>query len=448
LEKFSPHTTKQDTAIFSKKKIIINATGIQWGKTRTGAWRTKMAMHRFIHPEDSFIVAAPTYKIMQQATLPAFLQIMRGFGEYSKGDAVFRMHNGGTCYMRTATDPDSVVGITNCRHIWGDEAGLFPLYFHENLQARASFKKAPICYTTSPYSLNWIYTDYIRVIHKIHKKIARGAPLDEVEQQLLDDVELVQATSKENPYFPDDEYDRKKATMDPRRFNMVYGGEFNRIEGLVYDCFREETHIVAPETLPKGTYYMAGVDWGYTNPACIVVIAVTPDGSFIVVNEFYKTQQTIGEMVTAAKGLTRIYGIKRFYCDPSSPANIVEFNKEKLTAIPADNEIRAGIDSVYETIKDDKLRVFSGRAPNLLDELATYHYPSDPDINADKDIKEMLPVKQYEHSMDAMRYLIYSLKKSGLKTRQAVVPGMTPMDARLHAQDRAILRNLDAEYDW
>lgn len=78
-----------------------------------------MAMHKYTAETDAFIVAAPTYKIMQQATLPEFLKVMRGFGEYHKGDAMFKMNNGGTCYMRTATDPDSVVGITNCRSIWG-----------------------------------------------------------------------------------------------------------------------------------------------------------------------------------------------------------------------------------------------------------------------------------------------------------------------------------------
>ena len=53
--------------------------------------RIKILMHRFTDKSDNFIIAAPTYKIMQQATLPAFLQMMEGYGEYSKADAVFRM---------------------------------------------------------------------------------------------------------------------------------------------------------------------------------------------------------------------------------------------------------------------------------------------------------------------------------------------------------------------
>lgn len=445
---FEPHSEKQDRAIFSQAPIIIAGTGIQYGKTTIGAIRTKMAMHRYIDPTDNFIIAAPTYKIMQQATLPEFLKWMGGVGEYHKGDAIFKMHRGGTAYLRTATDPDSVVGITNVRHIWGDEAGLYSLYFHENLQARASFRQAPICYTTSPYALNWLYTDYIRRHQAIAKKVANGDNLTAEEQRFWNEVEVIQATSRENPFFPDEEYERKRATMDPRRFNMVYGGNFERMEGLVYDCFRDFTHVVPVETLPERTQYVAGVDWGFTNPASILVFGVAPNGTVYLVSEWYKPQQTIGSIVEAAKRLKSYFGIDRFYCDPSAPANIMEFNKAKLTAIPGDNDIRAGIDAFYEWIAADRFRVFYGRAPNFLDEISAYHYPTEVDVDADKDVKERLPVKQYDHAMDAARYCLYALKKTGLKKRQ--LAGSAPRkDLSLHIYDDLIKKNIGGQdYDW
>jgi len=423
------------------------ACGIQAGKTFAGALRIKMAMHKYTDPSDAFIIAAPTYKILQQATLPAFLKIMAGYGEYSKGDAVFKMHKGGTCYMRTATDPDSVVGITNVRCLWGDEAGLYPLYFHENLQARAAFRQAPICYTTSPYSLNWIYTDYVKVNQKIQKKLSAGEPLSDRENKFRGEVEIIQMTSRENPFFPEDEYERKKATMDPRRFNMVFGGNFERVEGLVYENFRQETMVIPPETLPDKTLYVAGVDWGYTNPACILVFGIAPNGFVYLVAEYYKARQRIMELVEVAQRLKITYGIQRFYCDPASPENIQEFNRAKLTAIPADNSIRPGIDAVSELMGAGKFRVFAGRAPNFLDEISSYHYPSDPDIHADKDIKEQLPVKQYEHSMDAMRYCLFAIKNTMGRKRN--ITESRDVDKRLHIHDDLIKKNLIGnEYDW
>lgn len=431
---FKPHCLKQNRAIHSEKPMVLLATGIQFGKTLVGAVRTRIFMHKYHDSQDNFIITAPTYKILQQATLPAFLKLMEGLGDYSKVDAVFRMHNGGTCYMRTATDPDSVVGITNVRHIWGDEAGLYPLYFHENLQARASFKQCPIVYTTSPYSLNWVYTDYIRKLRK--------------NPELMPDVELIQARSDENPYFPREEFERKRRSMDPRRFNMIYGGEFNKIEGLVYDCFRDDRDIAEPFTLSPKTTYIAGVDWGYTNPAVILVFGVEPDGSVYLVGEHYRTQQTIGDLVNVAIRFKKVYNIDRFYCDPSSPANLVEFAKAGLVAVAADNDIRSGVDALYELIKDNKFKVFSGRAPNFMDEISIYHYPTEQDVSADKDVKERQPVAQYNHAMDAARYVAIALKSTGGKKRVPKMPGETTRDLRHHKQDDLLKAGLSEEYDW
>ena len=432
---FKPHSPKQDKALFSGKPITICATGIQWGKTTVGAMFIKMLMHQHTNARDNFLITAPTYKIMQQATLPEFLRVMDGYGEYSKVDACFKMHNGGTCWMRTGTDANSVVGITNVRGVWGDEAGLYSLYFHENIQARASVKEAPIIYTTSPYSMNWIYSDYIRPY---------------IKGTLHEDAVVIQARSDENPFFPKQEFLRKKATMNPRRFNMIYGGEFHKLEGLVYECFEEDYHIVERKKLDERTIYVAGVDWGYSNPAVILVLAVTPNDGVFLVAEYYKENQTIGELVDVGVRLKRHYNIERFYCDPSSPANIVEFNRAKLTAIASDNDIRSGIDSTYELIASDRFHVFEGVAPHFVDEISMYHYPTDIDVKPDKDVKEQLPVKQFDHAMDALRYPIYAMHKTrGLFNKRTPVVGKhKTVDTRLHIVDDLLKRNIDNDYDW
>jgi phage terminase large subunit len=431
----APHSDKQERAIFSERPLVIAATGIQYGKTTIGALRTKIAMHTYTEVDDGFIVAAPNYKIMSQATLPAFLKIMEGFGEYKEAKAEFHMHNGGICYMRTATDPDSVVGITNVRHIWGDEAGKFPLYFHENLQARSSFKEAPICYTTSPYTLNWVYKDYIRKRMK--------------DQTCLPELELIQARSDENPFFPKAEFERKRASMDPRRFNMIYGGQFTKMEGLVYENFSEDLHVCEPRSFDPGTIFIGGVDWGYTAPACILILAVTPNDGVYLVSEFYKSGQTIGQLVEVAQRYKAIYGIERFYADPSSPANIAEFGKGGLTCLEADNDIRPGVDACYEYIQKDQFKVFRGKAPHFIDEISLYHYATEEDIDADKDVKERGPVKQHDHAMDAWRYPMLALKKShNFRKLVPRVPGTSSADLRSHKSDHILKRKLTDEFDW
>jgi PBSX family phage terminase large subunit len=404
---FVCHSEKQERLIFSDKKITAAITGIQWAKTTSGAWWMKRKMFEHKEPDDNFIITAPTYKIMKQSTLPAFLKIMDGFGEYKAGDAEFHMNGGGVAYMRTGTEPDSIVGITNVRAVWGDEAGKYSLYFWENIQGRASFKDAPIMLTSTPYAMNWFFKEIL----KPYKTKTR------------DDLLVIQAKSCDNPYFPMAEYERRRLTMDPRRFNAMYNGEFEKMQGLVYDCFSEETHVCEPLKLPLGTRYFAGVDWGTTHPFVISVRAVTPAGEHFQVSEFFKSGYTLMDFISVAEKLKQVWDIQTFYCDPSQPGYIEEFNRHGLSAIPADNDIRRGIDLHYNLMKEGKFKLFKGSNQNTIDGLETYHYPEPDDLGPDDASKEKNPVKQDDDAMDAMRYVTIMTYHSGIK-KTPHVPGL------------------------
>jgi PBSX family phage terminase large subunit len=388
---FKPHSDKQELALTSDKKIVLVSTGIQWGKTMTGAMRLKVAMHQFRSPDDTFILTAPSYKIMKQSSLPAFLKVMQGVGEYNKNDAEFKMFGGGTCYMRTMTEPDSIVGITNVRAIWCDEAGKYSLYAWENIQNRASFKQAPIWITTTPYSLNWVYKELVR------------------QKDKRDDLVVIQATSKENPYFPAAEYDRKEKEMAPVRFRQTYGGAWEKMAGLVYDCFSDIENICEPMQLPVGTRVFGGIDWGHTHPFVLLVRAVTPDGYHFQVAEFYKVGMTINDIVNIARQLRNVWDIERFYCGPDRPENIQELNRAGLTAVAANNDVKFGVDKHYELIKTRRYQIFRDTSPHTLDEMETYHWPAIEDVEPDKNTKDPNPVKQDDDCMDCNRYISASI---------------------------------------
>ena len=385
---FSVHSEKQERLIFSDHKITAAITGIQWAKTTSGAWWMKRKIFEHTEKENAFLVCAPTYKILKQSTLPAFLRIMEGMGDYRYGDDEFITNWGTKVYMRTGTDPDSIVGITNVRAVWGDEAGKYSLYFWENIQGRASFRDAPIMLTSTPYAMNWFFKEILKPFK------AGNRP----------DVLVIQAKSCDNPYFPMAEYERRKLTMDPRRFNAMYNGEFEKMHGLVYDCFEEDIHLVEPIQLPIGTRYYAGVDWGTTHPFVIHVRAVTPEGMHYQVAETFRTGYTLMDMVQVAKMQKQVWDIQTFYCDPSQPGYIEEFNRHGLSAVKADNDIRRGIDLTYNLIKENKLKFFNNACSNTIDGLNTYHYPEPEDLGPDDSSREPNPVKQDDDAMDAMRY--------------------------------------------
>ncbi len=414
---FEPHSDKQLEVLESQDDITIAGTGIQWGKTEIGAMWFKTQLHTYTDEKDNFIITSPNYKTLQQSTLPPFLRAMQGYGTFNKTDSCFKMHQGGTVWIRTATEPDSIVGIPQVRAIWGDEAGKYSLYFWQNIEGRAAPKNARILLTTSPYALNWIYTDLIK-------------PKREGKRP---DVRLVQANSSENPYFNREVYEKRRQTMDPRRFAMMYGGEWGRMAGLVYDCWDDDQNLVLPLQLPSDTRYYGGIDWGYyPDPFVLKIRAVTTDGRHYGVSEFVKTGLTIPDIVQICKQKKQIYGLTRFYADPSQPGSIEELNRNSCPTEGADNDIRRGIDLHYELIKTRKYKEFIDACPHSKSERETYHYPEVKDLGPDQSSKELLPVDQNNHTMDVDRYLSLMLYRTQIKHRPKS-PGdeLKPNETRL-----------------
>ena len=356
-----------------------------------------MLMHTFTDPTDNFIITSPTFPIISQSTLPPFLRLMDGLGKHNKKDNCFEMHGGGTCWFRTGRDPDSIVGIPNVRGILGDEAGKYSLYFWENIQGRADPKGAPIMLVTSPYALNWLYKEIIRP--KTRDKNARP------------DVSLIQAASVDNPYFNAERYHARKLTMDPRRFNMMYGGDWLKASGVVYDCFDEDENQCAAMALPSGTKFYGGIDWGFTEPFVLKTRAITPGGAHYGVSEFYQAGLTIHDIERIVCQRVAVYGIETIYAGPDRPENILALNTAlskaglRCSCVPADNSKRLGIDRHYELLKTRRMKYFRGMNPQTLDEIESYHYPEPDDLDTDDNVKDALPVEQNDHAMDADRYI-------------------------------------------
>ncbi len=394
---WTPHSVKQQDALYSKHPLTVVATGIQWGKTTVGAIWLKMMMHRYTSPDDNFIITSPTFPIISQSTLPPFLKLMEGLGVHNKQLNCFKMYGGGTCWFRTGTEPDSIVGIPKVRAILADEAGKYSLYFWENIQGRADPNNAPIMIVTSPYSLNWMYREIIRP--KMKDKEARP------------DVLLIQASSVENPHFSRERYDARELTMDPRRFKMMYGGGWDKVDGLVYDCFDEDENQCDEIPIPAGSRIVGGIDWGFTEPFVFKIRAITPDGMHYDIAEVYRSQLTISDVIKIVQSLVVTYSVTMIYCDPSQPAHIEELNRTfrkqgiKCGAVPANNDIRIGIDRHYELVKTRKWKLFRNVNKHTVDELETYHYPAIDDLKPDQKMVDQKPVQQNDHAMDATRYI-------------------------------------------
>ncbi len=104
-EGFLAHSEKQEKALFFETPMGLLACGIQFGKTKVGSVWMSMKNHTYTDPTDNFLIVAPTYKILTQSTLPPFLELMRGRGQFNKADMSMKVTGGGTVYMRSGENP-------------------------------------------------------------------------------------------------------------------------------------------------------------------------------------------------------------------------------------------------------------------------------------------------------------------------------------------------------
>ena len=163
-------------------------------------------------------------------------------------------------------------------------------------------------------------------------------------------------------------------------------------------------------TKPKSV--IAGVDFGYINPAVMLVIAIDNDDIFYVLDELYKSGLTIKELIAKGLELKGKYNIEMFFADPSQPAYIREMNNEGLYTIPAKNDILPGISAVSEKLKikgNGKPSLFiDKKCKHLIHELENYKYA---EKNGSGGAYAEIPVKKDDHACDALRYAVYSMKK-------------------------------------
>lgn len=201
------------------------------------------------------------------------------------------------------------------------------------------------------------------------------------------------------------------------RYLRLRKGLWAAAEGSVYDTFDRALHIKdEADSIP--TYYLAGVDWGFTNPGVIQVWGIDSDKRMIRVREIYRTKKTIDWWIIQATKIRETYNCT-FVCDPSEPGYIQQFRNVGLSVVEAFNDISLGINNVQQRLgagPDKRTRIVFLRDALVErdEELASKHKPTcaEEEIEAyvwpkgadGKALKEV-PMDDNNHAMDAMRYV-------------------------------------------
>src|SRR5262249_40601538 len=233
----------------------------------------------------------------------------------------------------------------------------------------------------------------------------------------------------------DPDYLANLQSLPPVERARLLGGNWKvRTEGLVFggllDCIVEPHHVDAVR-------YVAGVDWGWKNPAAILIGAVDADGCLYIVDGIYGTHLTMDgetgelshdarDLVALARAASRRYPVELWYCDPAEPRSIQRFRRSDLTALEGYNKsILLGIQMVNARIRSGRLKVFNS-CKGLIREAGLYRYPTPEErrlLNTEN------PLDQDNHSASALRYLVCGLDRVALARAGAPPMRMRDLDA-------------------
>lgn len=346
-------------------------------------------------PGQTWIVAEPTERMVRRVLLtdtsrrPSLVTFMRMFdlgARYVAGTGMLYTRYG-TMFLSTAERPDTWQG-GHVAGAWLDEAGLMSLEAWETCVQRVGYEGGTILITTTPYNMGWLKTE-------VYDRWLAGDP----------DYNVMQFPTWANPSYPMAAIERAKRLLSPVRFGMLYEGAFGRPEGLVYDVFDRERHVVEPFELPASWERYGGLDFGFNDPTAGAFLAKSPDGVYYWYDEHYlreETTQRHGAVLMAKGG-----DAYPWVADSAQPGAIAELRRMGLTVNPAFSKaVNDGIDTVYSLFAADRLRVFS-TCKHGLDELESYVWKRSEGGFRDE------PVKANDHLLDALRYVLHSLERGG-----------------------------------
>jgi PBSX family phage terminase large subunit len=286
-----------------------------------------------------------------------------------------------------------------------DEVTLMPESFVEQAIARCSVTGSTLWFNCNPESpYHWFFVKFV-------KQAKRKGLL------------ILHFTMKDNLTLSD---------IIRKRYETMYSGVFYKrfVEGLwvaasgvVYDMFDTEKNVTKRRDFPLTEQYVA-VDYGTSNPCVFLHGGVytepgDPEPHIVFLNEYYydsRAQDRQKSDSQYADDMEDFYlktGLDRstvqVIIDPSANSFSVELKGRGFRVVDGENAVLDGIRCVSSQLSTGRMLVHEDCASMLM-EIMTYAW----DTRSQRRGVD-LPLKESDHAMDAMRYLVYTIAKGKLQ---------------------------------
>lgn len=389
------HPTQEIVAKSKARFRVVNC-GRRWGKTTLAI--LEMVAKGVFKDDARIVYIAPTYQQardiawneLKKICIPITINVNE-----ARLEITIKTKNGGTSiiWLRGWESVETLRGQRFDFVVIDEIASMrnFFLQWQEVIRPALTDRKGHVLFISTPKGFNHFYDLFNTV--------------DE-------DYASFHFTTYDNPHMPVEEIEKAKKELPEDRFHQEYMADFRKQEGLVYKEFNRDRHVI--HTIPDTTYveYIAGIDFGFTNPTAVIHIKRDRDENYFVIGEWYKTGQTDEQVAT----YVRSCNFNKVYPDPESPSAIALLTIKGVyveEVIKNRDSIKNGISRVKSLLKQGKLHIHSS-CVNLISEFETYSYPERrPDHNEEEN-----PIKEHDHALDALRYALATNKIDDISPEQ------------------------------
>lgn len=225
-------------------------------------------------------------------------------------------------------------------------------------------------------------------------------------------------TIDDNPFLPPSFVENlKKEYAGTVFYDRYILGKWTLAEGLVYSMFGDP--CIVQDIPDTGDYYIS-IDYGTHNPFSAGLWCVTKTEA-VRIGEYYycgreeRKEKTPEEYYSEVKRLAGGRDIKCLIVDPSADAFIATVKKHhEFKVRGAVNDVLPGIQTTAEMIASGKLKIHES-CEDAIREFGLYRW----DEKAESD----RVVKENDHAMDEIRYMVMTVLKKHFKEHR-FVPGL------------------------
>lgn len=222
-------------------------------------------------------------------------------------------------------------------------------------------------------------------------------------------------TIDDNPFLPESfKENLKKEYEGTVYYDRYILGLWVRAEGLVYPMFGDG--CITQEIPDTGDYYIS-IDYGTLNPFSAGLWCVGKKCAVRIAEIYYsgreeKKQKTDEEYCDMVERLAGDKPIRAVVVDPSAASFIEALRRRSGFKVRhADNDVLNGIRTTSDFLRDGRIKIHAG-CKDAIREFGLYRW----DEKAESD----RVVKENDHAMDEIRYMVMTVLKKHFKEHRFV----------------------------